>query len=75
MPSLKCTFREFIAILESFGFVVVRTKGSHRQYQATLNEVTYLVTVAYHNINDDITRDVLSSMIRQSGLPKKLFMK
>jgi len=28
MPSLKCTFREFIAIIESFGFVVVRTKGS-----------------------------------------------
>ncbi|WP_201781268.1 type II toxin-antitoxin system HicA family toxin [Sphingomonas sp. Leaf357] len=31
------------------------------------------VTVAAHRMSDDIKRGTLSSMIRQSGLPKGLF--
>jgi len=51
-------------------------RGSHRQYKRTANEgETRLVTVAYHNINDDVLPGTLSSMIRQSGLPKRLFRK
>ena len=32
-----------------------------------------LVSVHYHRGSDDIRRGTLNSMIRQSGLPKKLF--
>ena len=77
MPRLKCTFGEFIRIIEANGFrnVPERTPGSHRQYFRAVGGTTRLVTVAYHNINDEILPDTLASMIRQSGLPKKLFRK
>ena len=77
MSRLRCTFREVIEIIEANGFEIVpsRTSGSHRQYKRTLGGETRLVTVAYHNINDDVLADTLASMIRQSGLPKRLFRK
>ena len=72
MPRLKCTFREFIEILERHKFWLERQDGSHRQYKdASGNRVT----VAAHNMNDEIKPGTLESMIRQSGLPKKLFRK
>jgi predicted RNA binding protein YcfA (HicA-like mRNA interferase family) len=77
VPRLKCTFREVIQIIEANGFEIVpeRTSGSHRQYKRTIAGETRLVTVAYHNINDAVLPDTLSSMIRQSGLSKRLFRK
>jgi predicted RNA binding protein YcfA (HicA-like mRNA interferase family) len=77
VPRLKCTFREFVAIIEAHGFLIVpgRQSGSHRQYKRTVGHQVWLVTVAYHNINDQILPDTLASMIRQSGLPKRLFRK
>ena len=33
------------------------------------------VTVAFHGLNEDVLTGTLLSMIRQSGLPKKLFRK
>jgi predicted RNA binding protein YcfA (HicA-like mRNA interferase family) len=76
VPRLKCTFREVIEILEAHGFEPVpgRQSGSHRQYKSTSGQ-TRLVTVAYHNINDDVLPDTLASIIRQSGLSKSLFRK
>jgi predicted RNA binding protein YcfA (HicA-like mRNA interferase family) len=50
----------------------IRQEGSHRQYRDPGGNV---VTVAYHNINAEILPKTLESMIRQSGLPKKLFRK
>jgi predicted RNA binding protein YcfA (HicA-like mRNA interferase family) len=76
LPRLKCTFREFIAILEQYRFVLHRHDGgSHRQYRGVVEGKVCLVTVAYHNINDEIRPDTLASMIRQSGVPKKMFRK
>lgn len=75
MPRLKCTFREFIAIIEAHDFQCHRQDGSHRQYRGVIDGQTRYVTVAYHNIKDEILPDTLASMIRQSGLPKKLFRK
>lgn len=72
MPRLKCTFREFIEILERRKFWLERQDGSHRQYK---NASGNRVTVAAHNMNDEIRPGTLESMIRQSGLPKKLFRK
>lgn len=75
MPSLKCTFREFLAILEAHKFVFERQESSHRQYRGIVGGQTRLVTVAYHNLGDEIKPLTLKSMIRQSGLPKRLFRK
>jgi len=72
VPRLKCTFREFIEILERRKFWLERQDGSHRQYK---NASGNRVTVAAHNMNDEIRPGTLESMIRQSGLPKKLFRK
>ncbi|AVT75940.1 hypothetical protein RPPS3_18770 [Rhodopseudomonas palustris] len=75
MPRLKCTFRDFIEILERAKFSVTRIEASHRRYVGTVDGKIKNVTVAFHNINDEIKPDTLASMIRQSGLPKHLFRK
>jgi predicted RNA binding protein YcfA (HicA-like mRNA interferase family) len=67
------TFREFVAIIEGEGFRLVRQKGSHRAYEGFHSGRRWIVTVASHSLSDDISRGTLASMIRQSGLPKRLF--
>jgi predicted RNA binding protein YcfA (HicA-like mRNA interferase family) len=73
VPRLKCTFRRFIEIIEAHGFVLQRQEGSHRRYRGEHGGQVWLVTVAFHAIGDEIKPETLASMIRQSGLPKKLF--
>ena len=76
MPRLNCTFPDIIAIIEAHGFVLHRhDDGSHRQYRGVVAGQVRYVTVAYHNAGDEILLDTLSSMIRQSGLSKRLFRK
>jgi len=75
VPRLKCTFREFVAIIEAHGYKLDRQDGSHRQYIGVVSGRTRLVTVAFHNISDEIKMGTLKSMIRQSGLPKGNFRK
>ncbi len=76
MPRLKCTFREFIAIIEAHDFALHRHDGtSHRIYRGIVSSEVRYVTIAFHGINDDVLTGTLLSMIRQSGLPKKLFRK
>jgi predicted RNA binding protein YcfA (HicA-like mRNA interferase family) len=76
LPHLKCTFREFIAIIEQRGFVLHRHGAtSHRRYRGVVDGVVCFVDVAFHNSGDDIAPGTLRSMIRQSGLPKSLFRK
>ena len=66
-------YRDFVPILHSHGFVVVRVRGSHKQYQGIVNGKTMLVTVDFSQLGEDIQPRNLASMVRQSGLPKKLF--
>ena len=73
MVRASVNFRRFIAIIDQHGFALDRTKGSHRQYKAVVAGVTRTVTVAVHGLGDDIKPRTLASMIRQSGLPKRLF--
>lgn len=75
MPRLNCTFAEVIAILEAHGFVLVRHDAtSHRHYRAEIGGAVRYVTVA-GKLSDEVAIGTLQSMIRQSGLPKKLFRK
>ena len=66
-------FRDFIRILEDHGFALARQRGSHRAYKGQVGGQIRVVVVACHSEGDDIKRGTLSSMIRQSGLPKQLF--
>jgi predicted RNA binding protein YcfA (HicA-like mRNA interferase family) len=76
LPRLNCTFKEFIAIIEGQGFVLHRHGAtSHRRYRRVVGNEVYYVDVAGHNSNDVIAPSTLASMIRQSGLPKRLFRK
>ena len=76
MPRLKCTYAEFLEIIEAYGFVLHRHDGgSHRRYRAVIRGAVHLVDMSQHNWNDEIPTGTLQAMIRQSGLPKKIFRK
>ncbi len=60
-------------MLEKHGFVLNRQSGSTRTYKGAVGGKVRLVHVHYHRGGDDIRPGTLNSMIRQSGLPKKLF--
>jgi predicted RNA binding protein YcfA (HicA-like mRNA interferase family) len=66
-------FRDFIRILEAHGFVLDRQRGSHRTYKGLVDGRVRVAIVACHRESDDIKPGTLSSMIRQSGLPKRTF--
>ncbi len=66
-------FRAFIRILRANGFTEVRVKGDHHQFEGYVGGKRKMVTVAYSRSGDDIMKKNLGSMIRQSGLDKKLF--
>jgi len=76
LPRLRCTFAEFTAIIESHGFVEIRHGAtSHRRFRGIVDGQVRFVDIAGHSAHDDIALGTLNSMIRQSGLPKKLFRK
>lgn len=66
-------YRDAIRLLTQNGYVLVRQKGSHRQYEGWVDDERHLVTIACHSENEDILPHTLQSIIRQSGLSKKLF--
>ena len=53
----------FRLIIEANGFVLSRHHRRHVRY----------VTIACHSHGDDVKPKTLASIIRQSGLPKKIF--
>ena len=74
MPRLKANARQVIAVLERHGFVLHRHDGtSHRRYRGIVDGKVRYVDVAIHGMNVDIPTGTLNSIVRQSGLPKKLF--
>jgi predicted RNA binding protein YcfA (HicA-like mRNA interferase family) len=76
VPRLGCTFREFIEIITANGFVLHRHGAtSHRRYRGVIDGEVRFVDVAFHSISDDVRPGTLNAMIRQSALPKSLFMK
>lgn len=59
--------KELIALLESDGWTLVRTKGSHRQFQHHSKPGT--VTVA-GKPSVDVPPGTLNSALKQAGLKK-----
>lgn len=66
-------FREFVRIIEAHGFALDRERATHKQYKGSVGGQIRLVTVDYDQPGNDIPKRNLASMIRQSGLPKRLF--
>ena len=61
---------ELIKLLISNGFEDIRTKGSHKVMQKKTENSTITVPIPLHK---EIKIGTLSSIIRQSKLPKELF--
>lgn len=66
-------YRDMERILVDNGFAQIRQQGSHRQLQGFVDGKRRIVTLTYHSRNDDIMPKTLASIIRQSGLPRRLF--
>jgi predicted RNA binding protein YcfA (HicA-like mRNA interferase family) len=67
-------YGQFIRIVEGRGFTFHRQgRGSHCISRAVIAGEVRLVTVPAHRQSEDIKPGTLDAMIRQSGLPKKLF--
>ena len=66
-------FGNLVRILEDHRFELARQRGSHCTYKGQVGGQVRVVVVAYHRDSADIKPGTLSSMIRQSGLPKELF--
>lgn len=64
--------RQVVAVLESNGFALDRTKGSHGQFEGMVDGKRRLVTVPGNN-GDEVAKRTLASIKRQSGLSKALF--
>lgn len=74
MPRLVCTFRRFVEIIEAHGFVLHRHGAtSHKRYRGVVSGKVQFVDVAAHKPSDEVADGTLQSMIRQTGLPKKVF--
>lgn len=50
-----------------------RQRGSGKSFKGMVEGKVRLVSIHFHRGSDDIKPGTLNSMIRQSGLPKKLF--
>jgi predicted RNA binding protein YcfA (HicA-like mRNA interferase family) len=57
--------REIIKIIENDGWILHRTKGSHRQFKHPTKKGT--VTIAGHE-RDDVHPKTESSVLKQAGL-------
>jgi predicted RNA binding protein YcfA (HicA-like mRNA interferase family) len=62
--------REVCKILEAEGFSEVRRRGSHVVMQKRSADITITVPVPDHV---ELKAGTLSSIIRQAGLPRRLF--
>jgi predicted RNA binding protein YcfA (HicA-like mRNA interferase family) len=60
--------REVIALVEADGWVLVRTRGDHRQYKHPTKPG--LVTVSGQR-NDDVHPKTLNSILTQAGLRRR----
>jgi predicted RNA binding protein YcfA (HicA-like mRNA interferase family) len=59
--------RDILKLLEDDGWLLVRTKGSHRQYKHPSK--LGLVTIPGH-MGDDLAPGTLNSILKQAGLKK-----
>ena len=64
--------RDVIRVLKDYGFRLERWKSSHRHFRGVVGGRRRLVTVPGKD-GDDVARQTLASITRQSGLPSGVF--
>lgn len=64
----RLTVREAIRLIETDGWRIVATKGSHRQYKHASK--TGRVTVA-GSFSDEVAPGTLNSILKQAGLKER----
>ena len=64
--------KEVIRVLKAHGFQLDRMRGSHRQFEGMIDEKRRLVTVS-GKPNQEVGRNIMGSIRRQSGLPPSAF--
>jgi len=62
--------KEVCAILERYGFLEIRRRGSHIVMQKRLPDTTVTVPIPDH---EELRIGTLQSIIRQSGVPRRKF--
>ena len=72
MPKLVISQKNFIGILQEYGFYHKRTHSSHQTWEGFHHNKKWLVQVDT-NYNP-YSGWLLNSMIRQSGLDKRIFI-
>jgi predicted RNA binding protein YcfA (HicA-like mRNA interferase family) len=60
---------EIIKIIEDDGWLLVRQKGSHRQYKHGIKKG--LITIAAHKMSDDIAKGTLNSIFKQAQIKQE----
>ena len=60
--------REAIKLIQSDGWYLVSTKGSHRQFKHLVKKGR--VTIA-GNLGDELAKGTLNSVLKQAGLKEK----
>lgn len=66
-------YRDIEKLLIDHGFGLIRQSSSHRQFEGFVDGKRRMVTLSYHSRNEDVLKKNFASIIRQSGLPKRLF--
>jgi predicted RNA binding protein YcfA (HicA-like mRNA interferase family) len=66
MPKLRrLSGKQVIAILEQFGYEVIRTKGSHHRLRLIIGDLTCYTTVPVHS-NRPLAAGTLRAIYRQA---------
>ena len=69
-------YREVLRILRDNGFSFKRDgKGKHTIWEGNYSDKTHVVVLSYDQEGNDVPKGTLDNIIRQSGLPKRLFRK
>ena len=61
--------RDVIKLIEKDGWILVRQKGSHKQYKHPVKKG--LVTIAAHKQSDEIAPGTLNSIYKQAQIDKQ----
>ena len=60
--------RDVLRLLQKDGWVLLRSKGSHRQFAHPVKEG--VVTVSYHSSSEDLHPKTVACILRQAGLKR-----
>ena len=61
--------RDVIKMIKNDGWILIRHKGSHRQYKHETKKG--LVTIANHKMSDEIAPGTFNSILKQAQLKVK----